>query len=130
MDFDLAEAALATIEDRLARLTLAWKPGASVCVVLTSAGYPGQFEKGVKIEGRVSFGDDPNRALFHAGTRREGDNYYTSGGRVLGATARADSLIRAIQETYDICSEVTFDKCHFRTDIAMKGIGRSANRGR
>jgi len=130
MDFDLAEGALAAIEGRLAEFKLAWKPGASVCVVLTSAGYPGEFEKGMKLTGRIDFPDDPNRAIFHAGTRREGGDYYTTGGRVLGATARADSLVHAIQGAYDICSEITFDKCHFRTDIGMKGIGRSASRAR
>jgi phosphoribosylamine--glycine ligase len=130
MGFDLAEALLAATEDRLDRIKPAWKPGASVCVVMASAGYPGEFEKGKKIVGLENVVEGPDITVFHAGTRREGNEYFTSGGRVLGATARADDLASAIQHAYDICSVVAFDKCHFRTDIAMKGLGRAAATGR
>ena len=124
MDFDLAEALLAVSEGWLDQVKIAWKPGASVCVVMASLGYPGEFEKGLKILGMENAPDSPDKVLFHAATRREGTDYYTNGGRVLGATARAHDLIYAIQGAYDICSVVAFDKCHFRTDIGMKGVGR------
>lgn len=125
MDFDVAEALMAVSEGRLHEQQIKWKPGASVCVVLASFGYPGRFEKGLKISGMENAPDTPDKVLFHAGTRREGNDFFTNGGRVLGAAARANDLVHAIQGAYDICSVVAFDNCHFRTDIGMKAVGRS-----
>ena len=95
-----------------------WKPGASVCVVMTSGGYPGAFETSKPIRGLPAA--SANGVVFHAGTRREGANYYTSGGRVLGITATGADLSRALSSCYDICSIVAFDGAHFRRDIGKQ----------
>jgi phosphoribosylamine--glycine ligase len=59
--------------------------------------------------------------VFHAGTKREGDSIVTSGGRVLGVTAAADSLPLAIRNAYEATSKIHFDGAYCRTDIGAKG---------
>jgi len=61
----------------------------------------------------------PGVAIFHAGTKREGDNYYTSSGRVLGVTVLGDSLDEARRTAYDAVGRIQFSECHYRRDIAL-----------
>jgi phosphoribosylamine---glycine ligase len=121
MDFDLAVAFDAVACRKLDRFQPAWKPGASVCVVLASGGYPDAFETGKKITGIAEAESLPDVAVFHAGTKREGDSVVTSGGRVLGVTAAADSLPQAIHTAYQAAGKIHFDCMHCRSDIGAKG---------
>jgi len=125
MDFDLAVALDAAASRKLDTFQPAWKSGASVCVVMTSGGYPGSYEIGRKIEGLAEANALRNVAVFHAGTKRDGDSVVTSGGRVLGVTAIAASLEQAIQTAYHAVSKIHFEGAHFRTDIGAKGVTRS-----
>jgi len=118
MDFDLAEALAATAEGTLNRVRVAWRPGASVCVVMASRGYPGNYEAGCEITGLDEAAAIPGAAVFHAGTRLEGHTYYTHSGRVLGATAAAPSLDAARQTAYRAVEKIRFSGAHYRTDIA------------
>jgi phosphoribosylamine--glycine ligase len=126
MDFDLAVAFEAVASRRLDKIKPAWKPGASVCVVLASGGYPGEFEKGKRIMGLADAATLPDVNVFHAGTKREGDSAVTSGGRVLGVTATGDSLPQAISRAYQAAGKIHFDGVQFRTDIGAKGNLRRA----
>jgi phosphoribosylamine--glycine ligase len=117
MDFDLADALAATAAARLADVQAKWKPGASVCVVMASGGYPGEFQTGHPING-LEAAVKSGAVLFHAGTRREGDRFVTAGGRVLGVTASAATLQESLHMSYDACSIVSFARAHFRSDIA------------
>src|SRR5579863_10000358 len=101
MDFDLAAAFEAVATRKLDRFKPAWKSGASVCVVLASGGYPAAIESGKKITGLADAAELPDVAVFHAGTRRDGDSIVTNGGRVLGISALADSLTDAIHRAYE-----------------------------
>ncbi len=121
MDFDLAAAFDAVASRTLDRIKPAWKPGASVCVVMASEGYPGAFETGKKISGLLDASLLPDVAVFHAGTKREGDSIVTNGGRVLGVTASAESLPRAIRKAYEATAKIHFQGAHCRTDIGAKG---------
>jgi phosphoribosylamine---glycine ligase len=121
MDFDLALALEAAASRRLHEFSPAWKPGASVCVVMASGGYPGAFETGKKIEGLADAKAMPGVAVFHAGTKRAGDSIVTSGGRALGVTATAASLDQAIARAYEAVGKIHFEGAHFRTDIGAKG---------
>jgi phosphoribosylamine--glycine ligase len=121
MDFDLAAAFDAVASRKLERFKPAWKPGASVCVVMASSGYPGTFEKGKQITGLAEAVALPDVAVFHAGTKREGNSVVTSGGRVLGVTAAADSLPLAIQKAYEAAGKIHFDGAQWRSDIGAKG---------
>jgi phosphoribosylamine--glycine ligase len=121
MDFDLAVAFDAVASRTLDQIKPAWKPGASVCVVMASGGYPGSFEPGKQITGLAEASALHDVAVFHAGTKREGDSFVTSGGRVLGVTAAADSLPLAIQKAYQATCKIHFDGAQCRTDIGAKG---------
>jgi phosphoribosylamine--glycine ligase len=125
MDFDLAAALAAIAEGRLSKVLPRWKDGASVCVVMASGGYPGSFETGKPIQGLQEVGAIPGVEVFHAGTRREGLTYYTSGGRVLGVTAVASSLGVAVRVCYEAVSKIHFDGAHYRADIGARELSRS-----
>jgi len=118
MDFDLAEALAATAEGRLDGVRVAWKAGASICVVMASRGYPGNYQAGCEITGLDEAAAVPGAAVFHAGTKREGRSYYTCSGRVLGVTAAGPSLDSARQTAYQAVRKIQFLGAHYRTDIA------------
>ena len=119
MDFDLAEIFAAIAEGKLARQALKWHPGASVCVVMASGGYPGNYATGKEIHGLEKASAVPGVAVFHAGTKRETNIYYTSSGRVIGATAVGDTLDAARRTAYDAAESIQFADCHYRRDIAL-----------
>jgi phosphoribosylamine--glycine ligase len=60
--------------------------------------------------------------VFHAGTNRRDGGYYTSGGRVLGVTARGSDLPEAVERAYDAVMKIRFDGMHYRKDIAARGL--------
>jgi len=120
MDFDLAEVLADAAAGRLDPEKLRWKPGASVCVVLASGGYPGKFEVGKQIDGLTDAERITGVNVFHAGTKREGDAVVSSGGRVLGVTAAAPSLEAALAAAYEASGKIHFDGMHYRKDIAAK----------
>jgi phosphoribosylamine--glycine ligase len=127
MDFDLAEVLTDAAAKQLDPAKLRWKDGASVCVVLTSGGYPGKFETGKRIEGLTAIHRDNGVQVFQAGSRREGENLVTSGGRVLGLTAASNSLETALKLAYQAVEKIHFDGMHYRKDIgAHSGRVRAA----
>ena len=97
-----------------------WKPGAAVCVVLAASGYPGAVRTGDVITGI----EDCGETVFHAGTRLTGRGVETAGGRVLGVTARGESLQQAIDKAYAAVAHIRFDDMHYRRDIGRKGLAR------
>src|SRR5271154_2825182 len=123
MDFDFAEALQAAAEGRLREVAARWKPGASVCVVMAAAGYPGEPRMGMKIDGLAAAGAVPDAAVFHAGTKLEGDRVAVSGGRVLGVTATGGTLPAAIARAYEAAGKIRFDGAQYRRDIAAGGVG-------
>jgi phosphoribosylamine---glycine ligase len=120
MDFDLAETLQDLAQARLDPAKLRWKPGASVCVVLASGGYPGHFEIGKPISGLTASKHITGVQVFHAGTKREAGSIVTSGGRVLGVTTAEASLDQALASVYEAISRVRFDAMHYRKDIAAQ----------
>lgn len=91
--------------------------GAAVCVVLASRGYPGKAETGAAIEGLDRVWPHGIR-VFHAGVDRRVGRWITTGGRVLGVVARAETIERAREAAYGVVSTLRFDGMHFRRDIA------------
>lgn len=120
MDFDLAHVLAEVAAGILAPAGLKWKPGASACVVLASGGYPGKFVPGKKISGLTGATRDNGVQVFHAGTLRQGESVVTNGGRVLGVTAAADSLERALAKVYDEAAIIRFEGMHYRKDIGAE----------
>jgi phosphoribosylamine--glycine ligase len=123
MDFDLAQVLSELASGILEPARLRWKPGASVCVVMASGGYPGKFVTGKRIDGLTDVERVNGVRVFHAGTAREGDSIVTSGGRVLGVTAAADSVERALATVYEAAAKIHFEGAHYRRDIATS-VGR------
>ena len=119
---------LVPLLDGAARGTLdpSCSPGwgsATVCVVLASRGYPRAYETGLPISGLVADGDD--LVVFHSGTRQRPDgSFETAGGRVLGVTARGDSVREARDRAYAAVAEIEFEGRQFRTDIAARALDR------
>ncbi len=123
--FDLLEA---TVEERLAGCALQWDSGASVCVILASEGYPGDYARGRVISGLEDLAEWKGGVVFHAGTKKDGDRVLTNGGRVLGVTGIGRSFREAIEEAYRAVGLVKFKGMHFRTDIGQRAISASAER--
>ena len=125
LENDLVELLDASIAGNLAKVDLKWSPMPSVCVVMASGGYPGNYTKGEAIHGLEEVAHMPGTKVFHAGTARSGDHIVTNGGRVLGVTARGLSLRAARDLAYAAVDKITFAGAHFRRDIAAKGLGAS-----
>jgi phosphoribosylamine--glycine ligase len=119
MDFDFADALGAAAEGKLDRITARWNPPASVCVVLTSSGYPGHYETGKPISGLAEAEAGENVIIFHAGTRGRDGGYVTAGGRVLGVTATGADLGSAAARAYAAAERIHFDGLHYRKDIGI-----------
>jgi phosphoribosylamine--glycine ligase len=118
-DFDLAEVLEDLTAARLDPAKLRWRPGASVCVVLASGGYPGKFETGKRIVGLTDAEKIASVKVLHAGTKREGSSIVTNGGRVLGVTATGTSLDAALAAAYQAIGKIHFDGMHYRKDIGV-----------
>ena len=97
---DLLEVMLAASEGRLNKIIkaggLSWNEQPCVCVVCASKGYPGDYEKGKEISGLKEAAGMKDIVIFHAGTKKEGDKYVTSGGRVLAVTGLGKTIKEAI----------------------------------
>ena len=119
---DLIDALEASIEGRVSEGDFKWSQDASVCVVMSSGGYPGTFEAGKRIDGLDEAGSVEGVKVFHAGTSKRDGVYYTAGGRVLGVTARARDLQTAVGRVYEACAKISFDEAHYRKDIAARAL--------
>jgi phosphoribosylamine--glycine ligase len=119
---DLVEVAEATAAGQLHRLSLAWRPEAALTVVLASGGYPGRYETGIPIQGLKEAAAQPETLVFHAGTRREGDQVVTAGGRVLAVTALGPDLKSARDRAYRAAELISFRGCHLRRDIGWRTL--------
>ena len=120
---DLAEVLLAMATGGLGNVTLDWNPGPSLCVVMASGGYPGQFDIGFPISG-IEQAEASGATVFQAGTRTGAHGLETAGGRVLGVTASGSDLAEAIDGAYRAANCIHFEMIHYRNDIGAKGIKR------
>ncbi|OQW37625.1 MAG: phosphoribosylamine--glycine ligase [Nitrospira sp. SG-bin1] len=113
----------AVVDHRLDHLTVEWHQDAAVCVVMASGGYPGPYQSGMVISGLPTDGTtSPFPVVFHAGTGRQGKDIVTAGGRVLGVLGRGHTLSEAQREAYRVAKAISFEGCHFRTDIAHRAL--------
>jgi phosphoribosylamine---glycine ligase len=122
LESDLLEAIEASVEGRVSDGDFRWSPDPAVCVVMASGGYPGTIEVGKKITGIEEADALDGVKVFHAGTSTRDGAYYTSGGRVLGVTARAADLKSAMARAYEAVGKINFDGAHYRKDIAARAM--------
>lgn len=138
---DLVELCFASIEDKIDEIKLEWKDMASVCVVLSSGGYPGEYKKGLEISGleEALWEGSPNTYIFHAGTKRSQVTGYPStslragrsqvkyisdGGRVLNVVSLGDNISQAIDKVYKAAHKIKFEGIHYRKDIGHRALER------
>ncbi|NOU11126.1 MAG: phosphoribosylamine--glycine ligase [Nitrospira sp.] len=120
---DLVDVLEAVIEHRLDQLPVEWHSDATVCVVMASGGYPGSYQQGIPLSGlpmATTLSD--SSVVFHAGTAQRGHEVVTAGGRVLGVLGRGRTLLEAQGEAYQVAKTISFEGCHFRTDIAHRAL--------
>jgi len=125
LDSDLLQALDACVDGTLADTQLRWRPGASACVVASSAGYPGPYNTGFAISGLEAAARVPGVEVFHAGTSLRGGGVVTAGGRVLGVTAAGPSLREALDRAYQAMSEIDFQGMYFRRDIGHRALAEN-----
>jgi phosphoribosylamine---glycine ligase len=118
-NFDLAQVCFDAASGKLDPSVVQWKLDASLCVVIASEGYPGDPVVGLPIKGLALAGDVPSVVVFHAGTRREDDGFYSHGGRVLGVSATGASLEEARSAAYSAVSKIRIQGAHYRSDIGL-----------
>ena len=124
LESDLVDALEACIDGRFSEIRLRWASGASACVIASSAGYPGSYKTGLPINGLGPAAQVPGVEIFHSGTSRIGGQLVTSGGRVLGVTAAAESLHDAITRAYQAMAEIQFEGIYYRRDIGHRALGK------
>ncbi len=117
MQNDIIDVMEACIDGRLDEIELKFEDNAAVCVVLASDGYPEHYDKGIKIQGFENFDDKEEYYVFHAGTKFDGDDIVTNGGRVLGVTAKGADLKEARKNAYAATDWIQFANKYMRHDI-------------
>lgn len=124
-DFDFADACSQAASGNLAAVQAKFSDGASICVVVASEGYPEKPNIGKEIIGLEAAASVAGATIFHAGTRREGEKFYTTGGRILSVGAVGNDLSAAARIAYEAASKIRIDCAHYRKDI---GIPRSPSK--
>lgn len=118
MKNDLVDVLEACIDGTLDQIELEFEDNAAVCVVMASAGYPEHYEKGYRITGLETFKNREGYYVFHAGSRfDEKGNIVTNGGRVLGVTAKGETLKKARENAYQAVEWIQFENKYMRNDI-------------
>ena len=124
LESDLYTIMEAVADERLGEVEVKFADKYSCCVVMASGGYPVSYEKGFELEiGKT----DENVDVFIAGAKLEDDVLKTSGGRVLGVTAVADSLQQAIDDAYANVEKIRFEKAYYRKDIGQRALAAERN---
>jgi phosphoribosylamine---glycine ligase len=119
LDTPLDELMLACVKGELDQVKLKWKSGSAVCVVAAAGGYPDAYAKGKAIAGLDTVTD---ATVFHAGTKLQGEQVITDGGRVLGITAVGDDLKQAIAKAYTSVEQISFEQMYYRKDIGHRAL--------
>ena len=115
---DLLEVMMAVTEERLAETPVEFCDGCAACVIMASDGYPESYDKGFEI----TIPDDVADSVYVAGAVKDGDRLLTSGGRVLGVTATADTLDKAVLAAYSSVEKIHFANAYYRKDIGARAL--------
>jgi phosphoribosylamine--glycine ligase len=122
METDVMDLFEAVIDGTADKLAVSMKPGASVCVIAASGGYPGKHENGKVISGLGAADSGEDVVVFHSGTALKDGQLVTAGGRVLGVTAVAGDLREALDKAYAAMKEISFEGMQFRRDIGWRAL--------
>lgn len=119
LESDLLDIMIATTNGTLNKDLVKFSNGSATCVVMASNGYPQKYESGFEIKIDEL---DQNENVYVAGAKLEDGVLKTSGGRVLGAVATANSLEEAIENAYKVVDKISFENAYFRKDIGKKAL--------
>lgn len=118
---DIVDIFEAIDDETLSDLDVEWSDDACACVIMASGGYPKSYPKGIEITGLAN-GQLDGVTVYHAGTKLQGNELVTSGGRVLGVTALGDTLENALKKSYDAVGKIHFEGAHYRRDIGKRAL--------
>ncbi len=122
LETPLADVVEAVADETLDKIDVVFADDACACVIMASGGYPGSYAKGIKINGLDSKGSVEGATVYHAGTKLADGEFLTNGGRVLGVTARAENLPKALEKAYAATEKIAFDGAHKRSDIGRRAL--------
>jgi len=126
---DLADILMAVVQGNLDRMKMEWSPEACVGIVMSSAGYPGNYKTGFPIQGIDNV--DKDVLVFHAGTKLGNDGIiYTDGGRVLTVVGVGKDMAEAREKVYCNIGNIYFEGCYYRKDIALREMDRINSKGK
>ena len=117
---DIVELFLSVHNGTLKEQQITYSNSAYATVVAVSGGYPGDYRKNLKIDGLDHLQTDSDTIVFHAGTKQQGDDVVTNGGRVLTVTAAGANLTDAVEKSKAILSKIHFDGMYYRNDIGYE----------
>ena len=122
LETDLLEIFNAIVDKKLSEIEIKWKKSFACIIVLASDGYPKNYEKGKIISGISEAEKQENIVVFHAGTKMNGNDLVTNGGRVLGVSAIGNTLAEALENAYKATEKISFDGMYYRKDIGQKTL--------
>ena len=126
LETDLLTVMRAVTEERLSEINVEFSEKSACCVIMASKGYPEKYDKGYEID----IPDDLRESVFVAGARLDGEKLLTSGGRVLGVVATADTLPDAVKSAYSKVEKIHFANAYYRRDIGSRALASSENGGK
>ena len=103
-------------------MNIEWTNKKSLCVVLCSKGYPDSYQKNIIINNLENFSLKENNFIFHAGTKKENEKIYATGGRVLNFTSLSDDFLQARNEVHQCIKKLDWNGGFYRRDIGFKVI--------
>lgn len=119
---DLVDIISSVISKKLKDVKLSFEQKYACCVVMASYGYPDKYETGKEIYGLDKIKNLENVIIFHAGTKKVDNKYFTSGGRVLNVVGIGKDLVESITNAYNGVEKIHFDNKYYRRDIGKKGL--------
>lgn len=122
LDTDILDIFNACVDGKLNEIKIKWKNLSACTIVLASGGYPGDYTKGEIISGIKEAEMQSDIVVFHAGTKMDGNNLVTNGGRVLGISAVGNTLEEALEKAYKAVGKISFKDMQYRKDIGKKAI--------
>jgi len=122
MKTDIVPIINAVVDSNLSGVEIEWYDESSVCVVLASEGYPGDYKKGYEIRGLEILDNISGINVFHSGTIYRDDSYLTNGGRVLGVTSLGKDIKQSIKAVYNAIEKIDCEHLFYRSDIGSKAL--------
>lgn len=122
LETPLADIIEAVADEKLDEINVEFANEACACVIMASGGYPGSYNKGIEITGLDEKGNAEGATVYHAGTKYIEGSFATNGGRVLGVTARAENLEKALEKAYNATKKIYFEGAHKRNDIGKRAL--------